>query len=56
MQLFDLVGEPGQRRNVAAERVDVAARLFERILADAGGAIPDYAHLLSPKPGAWYQV
>lgn len=56
VQLFDLVGDPGQRRNVASERVDVAARLFERILADAGGAIPDYAHLLSPKPGAWYQV
>lgn len=56
VQLFDLVGDPGQRRDVASERADVVARLFERILADGGGAIPDYAHLLSPKPGAWYQV
>lgn len=55
-RLFDVARDPGQSVNLAPERPEVVARLFERILADAGGAIPDYGHFLSPRPGVWDQI
>ncbi|MDR7463166.1 MAG: sulfatase [Armatimonadota bacterium] len=56
MHLFDLAKDPEQRLDVVDAHGDLARTLWERIVADAAGEIPDYTHLLSPKPGAWYQI
>jgi arylsulfatase A-like enzyme len=43
-RLFDRTKDPGERRNIAAERPDDADRLWKRILEDAGvdDALPRY--------------
>jgi arylsulfatase A-like enzyme len=42
-RLFDRIEDPGERRNLAAERSDDAERLWKRVLEDAGGdSLPRY--------------
>jgi arylsulfatase A-like enzyme len=41
-QLFDRTADPGERRDLAAERPGDVERLWKRILEDAGGSMPRY--------------
>ena len=41
-QLFDLSRDPGETRNIAAERPDVVAELHETVRERAGGDLPHY--------------
>ncbi len=41
--LYDLERDPGETRNLAAERPQVARELHERVLEGAGGRLPFYA-------------
>jgi arylsulfatase A-like enzyme len=41
-RLFDLSADPGETRDVAAERPDVVAELRELVTARAGGELPHY--------------
>lgn len=40
--LFDLNSDPNQRHNIVTERMNVAKDLYNIILEDAGGNLPDY--------------
>jgi hypothetical protein len=41
-RLFDLTRDPGETRNIAAERPALARELHERVLEGAGGRLPFY--------------
>jgi len=41
-RLYDLQEDPNQYRNIAEEKTDLCWQMYKRILADAGGSIPNY--------------
>ncbi|MBA3424428.1 MAG: sulfatase [Rubrobacter sp.] len=43
VRLFDVLADPGERRDLAADESDRIERMFdEYVLGDAGGSLPDY--------------
>lgn len=55
-RLFDLGTDPEQQKNVASERPAVVQMMFERILSDAGGPLPDYRHLREQTGAEWWEL
>ena len=55
-RLFDLCTDPEQQKNVASERPSVVQMMFERILSDAGGPLPDYRHLREQTAAEWWEL
>ena len=41
-QLYDLKQDPGEERNIAQQNETIVKRMYDRILQDAGGSIPNY--------------
>jgi arylsulfatase A-like enzyme len=41
-QLYDLKQDPGEERNIAQQNRTLVKRMYDRILQDAGGSIPNY--------------
>ena len=55
-RLYDLKADPEQRTNVISVHKDVAEQMQRRILADAGGSLPDNAAKARRHPDKWYQL
>ncbi|MCL4509097.1 MAG: sulfatase [Chloroflexi bacterium] len=55
-RLFDARQDPAQQRDVAAHHPEVMRDMFARVLADAGGVLPDYRHLQERTALAWWEL
>ncbi len=55
-RLWHIAEDPDWRQDVAAEYPDKCQEMFARVLADAGGALPDYADRRSSSASQWYKV
>ncbi|MGQ9628932.1 MAG: sulfatase [bacterium] len=55
-ELFDLIDDPKQTRNLVKDKPKVAREMWDRILADAGGELPTYEGQRSSRAGEWYRA
>lgn len=55
-RLFDMAGDPAQKHDIAAAQPDVTRQMHGRVLADAGGALPDYTQLHDRTALAWWEL
>jgi hypothetical protein len=55
-RLFDVQSDPSQQHNIAALHPEVTAHMFACVLADAGGALPDYRALRERTALAWWEL
>ena len=54
--LFDVERDPQQRVNLATDLPDVTRLMFERVLEDAGGPMPDYPQYKNLKDLEWWEL
>jgi len=52
-RLFELREDPGQRSNLADEKLEVCQEMYRRILSDADGSLPRYE--IRREGHAWYE-
>ncbi len=55
-RLWHIAEDPDWRDNVAADHPEKCREMFQRVLEDAGGPLPDYANLRSSLAGDWYRA
>lgn len=54
-KLYDLQADPEERQDIAAAEPQVCREMFQRVLADAGGPLPNYP-LLRYLATEWYRL
>lgn len=54
-RLYDMEADPEQACDIAAASTDVCSEMFQRVLADAGGPLPNYP-LLRYLATEWYRL